>query len=114
MRRARREAAHWFEIHGEPEEALRCLAGAGDRDGVARLLTTHGQALLARGSVDAVLEAVDSSRPRFDHRSSSSSPAKGSRSGGTGRRLFAASTGRPAAPSCCRLASRGASACCGT
>lgn len=54
----RLEAARWLEAHDEPEEALRCVTAAGDTDEIARLLGSVGAALVARGSVDAVLEAV--------------------------------------------------------
>src|SRR5262245_48765193 len=57
-RRVRLAAAHWFESHGETEEALRCLASAGDHDELARFLTDRGPMLLARGSVDSVLDAL--------------------------------------------------------
>ena len=51
-------AGQWLEEHADPENALRCFAAAGDRAEIARLLAAHGQSLLARGAVDAVLEAV--------------------------------------------------------
>jgi DNA-binding SARP family transcriptional activator/Tfp pilus assembly protein PilF len=54
----RTEAARWFEEHDEPEEALRCLTAARASEEIARLLSSVGPALLARGSVDVVLEAV--------------------------------------------------------
>ena len=63
VRRARREAARWFEAHDEPEEALRCFAAAGDEDELARVLTSVGPTLLECGSVDAVLDAVALVRP---------------------------------------------------
>lgn len=55
----RRRAAAWFLEHDDPHEALRCLTAAGDLDGVVELLSKHGQSLLARGSVDAVVRAVE-------------------------------------------------------
>lgn len=55
----RRRAAAWFLEHDDPHEALRCLTAAGDLDGVVELLSAHGQSLLARGSVDAVVRAVE-------------------------------------------------------
>jgi ATP/maltotriose-dependent transcriptional regulator MalT len=55
----RRRAAEWFLEHSDPQEALRCLTAAGDLDGIVRLLTTHGQSLLAHGNVAAVLRAVE-------------------------------------------------------
>jgi DNA-binding SARP family transcriptional activator/tetratricopeptide (TPR) repeat protein len=58
-RRVRTRAARWFEAHDEPEEALRVLIAAGDRGRLARLLALHGSRLLAHGSVDAVLDAVN-------------------------------------------------------
>ena len=51
-------AARWFEENGHLEEALRCLAEAGDSTELGRLLGAHGAALLAHGDVDAVLNAV--------------------------------------------------------
>jgi ATP/maltotriose-dependent transcriptional regulator MalT/DNA-binding SARP family transcriptional activator len=51
-------AGQWLEEHGDAENALRCYAAAGDRAEAARLLAVHGQSLLARGAVDAVLDAV--------------------------------------------------------
>jgi ATP/maltotriose-dependent transcriptional regulator MalT/DNA-binding SARP family transcriptional activator len=57
-RRVRSEAARWLEAHDETEDALRCFAAAGEVTELARILTSEGPALLARGSVDAVLEAV--------------------------------------------------------
>jgi ATP/maltotriose-dependent transcriptional regulator MalT/DNA-binding SARP family transcriptional activator len=51
-------AGQWLEERADPENALRCFAAAGDRAEIARLLAAHGQSLLARGAVDAVLEAV--------------------------------------------------------
>ena len=52
-------AAAWYESHGHVEDALRCLADAGEHAEIARVLSEHGPALLAQGSVDAVLGAVD-------------------------------------------------------
>ena len=54
----RMRAARWFEENGHLEEALRCLAEAGDSAELGRLLAAHGEALLAHGDVDAVLNAV--------------------------------------------------------
>jgi len=51
-------AAGWLEEHDHVEDALRCSTAADDLDGVARLLAHNGHALLAHGSVDAVLAAV--------------------------------------------------------
>ena len=56
--RVQTEAARWFEEHDEPEEALRCLTAARASEEIARLLSSVGQPLLARGSVDVVLDAV--------------------------------------------------------
>ena len=53
-----RRAAAWFLEHDDPHEALRCLTSARDLDGMMGLLEAHGHSLLARGSVDAVLDAV--------------------------------------------------------
>ena len=58
VRRLRRRAAEWFEERGYIEESLRCLADAGDSAELGRLLASHGATLLARGAVDAVLNAV--------------------------------------------------------
>ena len=55
----RRRAAAWFLGHDDPQEALRCLTAADDLDGIVELLSAHGQSLLARGSVDAVVRAVE-------------------------------------------------------
>jgi DNA-binding SARP family transcriptional activator len=57
-RDVRTRAARWFEEHEHFEEALRCLAEAGDSAELGRLLATHGATLLAQGAVDAVLNAV--------------------------------------------------------
>ena len=57
-RRVRSEAARWLEAHDETEDALRCFAAAGEVNELARVLSSKGPALLARGSVDAVLQAV--------------------------------------------------------
>jgi DNA-binding SARP family transcriptional activator len=57
-RRVLLQAARWFEAHGEPEEALRCLASAAEHAELARLLSSDGPSLLASGSVDAVLDAL--------------------------------------------------------
>jgi DNA-binding SARP family transcriptional activator len=57
-RGVRLKAARWFEAHGEPGEALRCLAAAGELRELARLLTAEGPTLLASGSVDIVLDAL--------------------------------------------------------
>ena len=54
----RSEAARWLEAHEETEDALRRFAAAGEVIELARVLSSEGPALLARGSVDAVLEAV--------------------------------------------------------
>jgi len=54
----RREAAAWFRANGEPADALRCLVAADELDAVADLLRTDGAAMLARGAVDAVIDAV--------------------------------------------------------
>ena len=54
----RLRAARWFEEHDQLEEALRCLAEAGDSSELARLLRAHGSTLLAHGVVDGVLGAV--------------------------------------------------------
>jgi ATP/maltotriose-dependent transcriptional regulator MalT/DNA-binding SARP family transcriptional activator len=51
-------AARWFEQHGNPEDALRCLVRAGDLRETARLLSERGPSLLVHGFVEAVLEAV--------------------------------------------------------
>ncbi len=58
VRSVQLEAARWFEAHDHPEDALRSFAAAGDRVEISRLLGTHGPSLLARGSIDAVLDAV--------------------------------------------------------
>lgn len=66
----RRIAARWFLTHGEPTEALRCLVAAGDLDEVAALLRDEGGAILARGAVDAVIDAtalLDSGRRATEH-----------------------------------------------
>jgi DNA-binding SARP family transcriptional activator/tetratricopeptide (TPR) repeat protein len=56
----RLRAAQWFRERNHLDEALRCLTAAGDSSETARLLATDGSALLARGSVDAVLDAIAS------------------------------------------------------
>ena len=65
VRALRLRAACWFEEHGNPEEALRCLAAAGDYAETARLLAAHGSVLLAHGAVDAVLNAVSFLPPDY-------------------------------------------------
>lgn len=57
LREVRRAAACWLEEHGDYEEALRCLLAAGDADEIARMLPVAGQALLASGAADIVLDA---------------------------------------------------------
>jgi len=57
-RELRMRAARWFEENGHVEEALRCLAEAGDSAELGRLLAAHGATLLAHGAVDGVLNAV--------------------------------------------------------
>jgi ATP/maltotriose-dependent transcriptional regulator MalT/DNA-binding SARP family transcriptional activator len=57
-RSVRLRAARWFEEHDDAEEALRCLAAAGEHSETARVLAAHGPALLAHGAVDAVLNAI--------------------------------------------------------
>jgi DNA-binding SARP family transcriptional activator/nucleoid-associated protein YgaU len=57
-RDARIAAAHWFESRHEPEEALRSLS-VGEPAETAELLEAHGDALLSRGAVDAVLDAAE-------------------------------------------------------
>lgn len=64
----RREAARWFRDHDEPEEALRCLVAAGDTDEIAGALPELAPGILARGSLDTVLDAV--ARLGRDRRSS--------------------------------------------
>ena len=56
-RRIRLLAARWFEQQGEPEEALRCVAAAGEPTELARILEAGGPALVASGSGNAALEA---------------------------------------------------------
>jgi ATP/maltotriose-dependent transcriptional regulator MalT len=58
-----RRAADWFLARDDPDEALRCLTAADDRDAIVRLLEAHGHSLLAHGSVDAVLDAVERIEP---------------------------------------------------
>lgn len=55
----RGEAAAWFDQRGMPEESLRLLGAAGDLDGIARILRASGPSLLASGSVEAVIHAVE-------------------------------------------------------
>jgi ATP/maltotriose-dependent transcriptional regulator MalT/DNA-binding SARP family transcriptional activator len=62
-RDVQRRAADWFLARDDPLEALRCLTSAGDRDGIISLLEAHGHSLLAHGSVDAVLDAVERVEP---------------------------------------------------
>jgi ATP/maltotriose-dependent transcriptional regulator MalT/DNA-binding SARP family transcriptional activator len=55
----RAAAADWFEQRGLPEESLRLLGAADDLEGIARILQTRGSSLLASGSVEAVISAVE-------------------------------------------------------
>jgi ATP/maltotriose-dependent transcriptional regulator MalT/DNA-binding SARP family transcriptional activator len=57
-------ASSWFESKHEPEEALRSLSPAETVE-TARLLEAHGDALLSRGAIDAVLEAADRLPPEL-------------------------------------------------
>lgn len=59
-RRVHRRAAQWLEERGHLEEALRSLAAVDDQPRIARLLTRHGPALLARGAGAAVTAAAAS------------------------------------------------------
>lgn len=54
-----RNAAVWFERHGQLEEALRSLAEASTPRAIARLLQERGQEILARGAVDELLRLAD-------------------------------------------------------
>ena len=62
-REVRMRAARWFEEQGHVEEAIRCVTIAGELPETARLVAASGSELLARGSVDAVLDAVSSIPP---------------------------------------------------
>ncbi|HJT02736.1 MAG TPA: BTAD domain-containing putative transcriptional regulator [Pseudonocardiaceae bacterium] len=52
-------AAHEFLDRGIPADALRHLLAAGDHAGCAALLREHGDAMVASGRLDAVLEAAE-------------------------------------------------------
>lgn len=56
-------AAAWLETNGAPREALGGLVEAADGEGIARLLTRHGPALLATGAADDVLRHVSTLDP---------------------------------------------------
>lgn len=58
-------AARWHEEHGHVDDALRCLAGADEPAEIARVLASQGPGLLAQGSVDVVLSAVELVRPEL-------------------------------------------------
>ncbi|HET9242732.1 MAG TPA: tetratricopeptide repeat protein, partial [Gaiella sp.] len=58
LREVRVTAARWFEEQLAPDDALRCLFPSTDAEETASLLTRHGGALLARGALDAVLDAL--------------------------------------------------------
>jgi ATP/maltotriose-dependent transcriptional regulator MalT len=49
-------AAAWFERGGRPEEALRLLAAAGADTDLERLLSEQGEAVIAGGAPDVVIE----------------------------------------------------------
>ncbi len=53
------DAADWLQSHGHILDSLRALLAARDEDGLARLLETHGEELVAGGQVDEVIEATD-------------------------------------------------------
>jgi ATP/maltotriose-dependent transcriptional regulator MalT/DNA-binding SARP family transcriptional activator len=57
-RRVHRRVARWLEERGDLDEALRSLTAIGDRARIARLLARHGPTLLARGSVESVVAAI--------------------------------------------------------
>ncbi len=52
-------AADWLETNEHLEEALRERTAATDTDGIARLLTERGDALLAAGAVETVVRAAE-------------------------------------------------------
>ena len=58
LREVRVTAARWFEEQLAPDEALRCLSPSADAEETASLLVRHGGALLGRGAVEAVLDAL--------------------------------------------------------
>jgi DNA-binding SARP family transcriptional activator len=57
-RRMQRQAARWLEEQGHVEEALRSLSAIGDHVRIARLLSDHGSALVARGAVETVIDSI--------------------------------------------------------
>jgi ATP/maltotriose-dependent transcriptional regulator MalT/DNA-binding SARP family transcriptional activator len=59
LRRLHRLAAAWFEDNDHPEEALRSFTAAGDPEPLADALRRRGPELLAAGSIEPVLAAVD-------------------------------------------------------
>ncbi|HKA84425.1 MAG TPA: BTAD domain-containing putative transcriptional regulator [Acidimicrobiales bacterium] len=61
---ARTEAARWFERHGQPADALRCVLGTdpapvADAGGLRRFVARWGARLLADGEAELVLAAVE-------------------------------------------------------
>lgn len=54
-----RTAARWFESHGYIEEAVKSLEAMDDHNGLAHLLEQHGSTLLAHGSVDTLIRAIE-------------------------------------------------------
>ena len=56
--RLRRDAAAWLRRHGAEPEALSVLRTTGDEQAVAAFLEDLGEELVARGGVDAVVEAA--------------------------------------------------------
>jgi LuxR family maltose regulon positive regulatory protein len=54
-----RRAAHWYEDHDLPEDAVRCALEAGDDDLAAGLLLTDTQGFNSRGGIDRVRGWLD-------------------------------------------------------
>lgn len=52
-------AAVWFERQAAYDEALDSLVAIDDRAGIARVLSEHGQKLLAAGKVDSIIRTVE-------------------------------------------------------
>ncbi|HXF98942.1 MAG TPA: BTAD domain-containing putative transcriptional regulator [Gaiellaceae bacterium] len=59
LRRLRLRAARWFGEQGRHADALRCSVAARDRAGIVRLLSRQGAGLLAGGTVEDVVRAVE-------------------------------------------------------
>jgi LuxR family maltose regulon positive regulatory protein len=57
--RIRRRAAHWFEAHGRPDEAVRYALAADDQSNAARLITAYTQRFNSEGRIRQVREWLD-------------------------------------------------------